>query len=227
MLRKYYDNLAEKAKGTGLLQSHELRQPSPPDTWEEYGGQRDAGGIDAIQMLQFIVKQVGTEEMTAHSDENSAQHDFEDSMQSLKTDEKTLENEIATLKETLADKKATLLQTQENLASATKEKEAVENYLVKIKPGCDFITDNFDDRQSSRETEKSALLKAITLLKASPAYKEAMENAHQDSLGDCRDVCNKDGEEFATCKACLAGVSVPGYCAGHSNTPGCAGGADS
>lgn len=221
VLRKYYDNLTEKAKGTGLLQKQVRRQPSPPEAWDEYKGQNQAGETDAISMLEFILKQSKEEEMMAHSDENSAQHDYEDSMQTLKIEEKNFEDEIATLKETLAEKETTLLQAEEDLAGTTQDKEAIEAYLVKIKPGCDFITSSFDDRESNRSVEKAALEKTVELLKASPAYKTAMDEAHEEKLGKCKEICNADGENFATCKACLAGVTVPGYCAGHGDTPGC------
>jgi len=55
-----------------------------------------------------------------------------------------------------------------------------------------------------------------------PAYLKAMEAAKVESFGDCKMLCEGGlNEEAAPCKACLAKVSVPGYCAGHPGTPGC------
>lgn len=90
----------------------------------------------------------------------------------------------------------------------------------KIKPGCDFITTNFDDREANRAIEKKALEKCRTLIKDTPAYKTAVAEAHVESFGDCKEPCVKD-EEHVECKACMAKTTVPGFCAGHSDTKGC------
>ena len=57
--------------------------------------------------------------------------------------------------------------------------EAIENYLEKIKPGCDFITENFDLREENRATETTALEKAEGLIKDTPAYKDAVAAEEQ------------------------------------------------
>ena len=90
---------------------------------------------------------------------------------------------------------------------------------LKIKPGCDFITTNIGDRKSNRAAETSALETAISKLKGTPAYKEAAAAEEKDALGKCADDCG-DREALA-CKACLAGVSEAGYCAGHKDQSGC------
>merc|ERR550537_1718699 len=109
---------------------------------------------------------------------------------------------------------------KEELAKEIAGRIATEEYLEKIKPGCDFITENFDAREESRETEKKALKKVRGLLKGSPAYKAAVEKAEIESWGECKDKCMGQ-KEHVECKACLAKVSVPGYCAGHPDTTGC------
>ena len=40
--------------------------------------------------------------------------------------------------------------------------------------------------------------------------------------GDCNADCSAENEEHVICKACRAGVTEPGYCAGHPDTEGCA-----
>lgn len=91
---------------------------------------------------------------------------------------------------------------------------------MEIKPGCDFISENLALRDTNRANEKLALENAVGLIKGTPAYTNAMAEAHEESLGDCKDICAAN-EAHAECKACLAKVSVPGYCAGHAGTPGC------
>merc|ERR1719236_76075 len=225
-LKKNHDaqvtETAQREEEKELLQE----EPAPPETWEDeggqggYAGQRDAGG-EVIGMLEFIAKETKKEETEAHSDEEGAQHDYEDSMAELKSEQAKLSETLASLQDELAETEKTLGETREDLAVTEKELKAVEKYLLKIKPGCDYIEENFDARTEARGKEKEALEKAIELLKGTPAYKSAVNAAEQEALGDCKDICNAEGRDHAKCEACLAGVSVPGYCAGHADTPGC------
>merc|ERR1719217_1220721 len=221
VLKAYYDQF-EKEEEKELLQE----DPAPPETWEDeeeqggYAGQREAGG-DVITMLEFIAKETKKEETEAHSDEEGAQHDYEDSMAELKSEQAKLSETLASLQDELAEAEKDLGERRENLAVTEKELKAVKKYLLKIKPGCDYIEENFDVRTENRGKEKEALEKAIELLKGTPAYMKAVNKAEQEALGDCKDICNAEGRDHAKCEACLAGVSVPGYCAGHKDTPGC------
>merc|ERR1712037_435398 len=107
----------------------------------------------------------------------SAQHAFEDSMTKLKEEERELQESLAKLKKTLAEKQAELLESQKLLKETIAVKEAAEAYLLKIKPGCDFITENYDKREEHRAAESKALEKATELLKGTPAYKAAESQA--------------------------------------------------
>lgn len=217
VLKAYYSKIL--GDESAFVQSRN-RQPTPPDTWDEtYKGQ-STKGTDAITMLEFILKNTKQEETDAHSAEKTAQHAFEDSMADLKKEEASLLKNLADLKLDLAKNEKDLLAKKEDLKATEKEKAAIEAYLLKIKPGCDFITDNLDTRNSNRADEKGALENAVTLLKESPAYIEAESAAHIESLGDCKDDC-ADSEEDVKCKACLAHVTIPAYCAGHPGTTGC------
>jgi chromosome segregation ATPase len=220
VLKDYYAKIA-KEEG-GLLQKGRRREdPSPPETWEngKYKGQSEKG-TGAIGMLEYILENTKKEEKEAHDDESNAQQAFEDSMADLKEEEANLEKSLADLRSELAVKEKELLDKQQDLKTTKAEKAAIEAYLAKIKPGCDFITSNIDKRKENRASEKAALEKATTLLKETPAYKAAVAEAHDESLGKCLDTC-KGQEGHAECKACLAGVTVPGYCAGHPDTEGC------
>ena len=130
-------------------------------------------------------------------------------------------NESGSYEDNGMDSQQVAKKMKENeLKDTVADKDAVEEYLLKIKPGCDFITTDFDNRERSRATEKQALEKAAAMLEETPAYKNAEAEAHVDSFGDCKKLCVKDGDHV-DCKACMAEVSVPGYCAGHSGTTGC------
>merc|ERR1719240_1765189 len=171
-------------------------------------------------MLEFISEETKKEENQAHADEEKAQADYEDSMTKLKKEQADAEKNLANLQEKLAQAEKDLLQAQEDLKATTADKEAIAAYLLKIKPGCDFITKNFDLREKNRATEKAALEKAIKLIKGTPAYKTAVNSATVESYGKCKEECVEDAEDVK-CKACMADVTIPAYCAGHEGTPGC------
>jgi chromosome segregation ATPase len=218
VLKKYYDELAKKIEAGEFIQ-HKREKQTPPETNFNTAGQSEKGN-SAISMLEFILESTVQEEHESHSDEESAQHSYEDSMAALKAEEADHEKNLVELQKSLADAEENLLLRKEELKKDKKDKEAKEIYLKKIKPGCDFITENFDVREQNRATEKEALEKASTMIKDTPVYKAAMAKAHADSFGDCKETC-LENEEHVECKACMAKTSVPGYCAGHKDTAGC------
>jgi chromosome segregation ATPase len=225
VLRKYYSKIvkAEEVGPAGLVQTRQ----EPPATWENdsYKGQSGQGGNKAIEMLEFILDESKKEEAAAHTDEADAQKQFEDTMEELTTQEAEKEKSLASLHKLLAEKEQTLLEKKTDLKTTEEEKAAIEAYLLKIKPGCDFITTNIAERTSSREQETEALTKATGLLKETPAYQTAVAEAHNETLassGDsgCLEKC-AGNEDHLKCKACLAKVTEPAYCAGHAGTVGC------
>merc|ERR1719316_1472996 len=160
------------------------RKQEPPSTWDKgYEGQSGKGN-EAIDMLEFIMDETAKEEKEAMKTENEAQHAFEDSMTDLKKEESDLEKSIAELSKTLAEKKEELFNKEEELKKTQDEKKKLEEYLDDIKPGCDFITENFEDREKNRETETKALTKAKGLIKDTPIYKSLKAKEHEDSLGE-------------------------------------------
>jgi len=223
--------VAEDAPAPGFLQQTSKEEPEAeylmgskvPTTWssdEGYKGQSEQGA-DVIKTLEFIKDEAHKEETTAHEGEKEAQHEFEDSMKELKEEQETLEKTLAEKQLTLAKKQKELAETQEELKKTEAELKAIKAYLKKIKPGCDYIAENYEEREKNRNLEKDALNKATDMLKDTPAYKKAVAEQAQEDLGECKDICNKEGEAHVKCKACLASTSVPGYCAGHKDTEGC------
>jgi len=222
-LKKYYDKLEEKIAEEEGATSFLQEDPSAPETFSgdgvTYRGGSEKGG-DAIQMIEFILEETIKEETESHSDEEASQHDYEDSMGNLKQEEEEAQKTLVELKSTLAEKEKTLTAKEAELKDTVEDKEAIEKYLLKIKPGCDFITENFDLRETNRATETGALENAQDLLKDTPAYKAAEAEAHTASFGECEEPCTEN-EEHVKCKACMAETTIPGYCAGHSDTEGC------
>merc|ERR1719217_1165620 len=170
-------------------------------------------------MLGFILEETKKEEKQAHTDEEEAQQTLEETQIDLKTQEAACLETIADLEESLASTEKTLEETQIDLEKTTKEKKALEAYLLKIKPGCDFITENIDARKDARTAETDALKTAKDKLMGTPAYKSAAAAAEKIMLGKCADDCGD--KSSVECKACVAGTSVTGYCAAHKGESGC------
>jgi len=224
VLKAYYDDLEDKlAAGEAFVQE----DPNPPEAWKgdsgddtrAYKGQSDKGG-DVIGMLKFILAETEKEEAAAHQEEEGSQHDYEDSMTNLKKQEAADEEKLSNAQASLAETEKNKLQAEEDLKATTQDRDEIENYLEKIKPGCDFITTNFKLREKNRDVEKTALEKAIRLIKRTPAYKTAVNQATVESYGKCDEPCVKD-EADVECKACMADVTIPAYCAGHKGAKGC------
>jgi hypothetical protein len=228
---KWYDNpggalyvKVYDSENPVLLQRKE--DPAPPDTFESeadgdgaYAGQTDKA-TDVVGMLEFIAKETKAEEDAAHTDELNSQHSFEDTITDLKTQEAATLDTLADLKEQLAAKEKALEERTVDHKKVAAEAKTVEDYLLKIKGGCDFIVDNLATRDSSRATEKQSLETAKTELFGTPAYKAAKAEEEKAALGACADKCWEQ-EETPECKACIEGVSVVGYCSTHLDTPGC------
>jgi len=225
VLTKYYATVAKTLEAPAFVQvakSAGRDDPAPPETWEDtYKGQSAEGSHSAIEMLGFLLKNTQAEEKMAQLDELAAQHDYEDSMQGLKSSEAELQETLVNLKATLAEKAKELQMKNEDLVKTQAEFAALEAYLLKIKPGCEFITTHLEMRQGARTKETASLTSAKDLLKGSAVYKQAEEASHQETLGECKDICNEFGEANVKCMACLAKVTVPGYCAGHPAAEGC------
>merc|ERR1719162_1753726 len=184
-----------------LIQKEE---PAPPDADFSETGQGQA--TDAVSMLGFILEETKKEETQAHTDEEEAQKTFEDTMNDLKTQEAACLETIADLTESQASTEKTLEETQIDLEKTSKEKRAIERYLLKIKPGCDFFTENIHTRKDNRAAETSALNTAKDKLMGTPAYKSAAAAVEKDMLGKCADACSD--KSSVECKACLAGTSA-------------------
>jgi chromosome segregation ATPase len=219
VLNRYYDQLDEHMKenkdSTNLLQE----DPAPPKTYGNFEGQSKSGG-KAIDMLEFILKATQDEHSDADKSEASAQSDFDDSMTKLKTAETNMQKSLIKLKADLTEAEKQLLEKRSDLKDTTEAKEAIENYLDKIKPGCDFITKNFDLREKNRATETTALNKAVTLIKDTPAYKSAVAKDKELAKGKCKSECKLDTTSL-DCLVCMSGSSKGAYCGKNPGTPGC------
>lgn len=219
VLARYYDQLdthmKENKDSTNLVQE----DPKPPELYGNFEGQSDQGN-KALDMLKFIKDETEKEHAKADSDEKQSQGDFEDSISALKKAETKMQKALVKLKADLTEAELKLEEKRTDLKETTAAKEAIEAYLLDIKPGCDFITDNFTLRDENRNTETKALNKAKGLIKDTPAYKSAVAKDAELAAGKCKSECKLDTTNVG-CKACMSGTSKANYCKDHPGMPGC------
>lgn len=219
---KWYENaggsLYAKVYDEAFVQLKNKEDPAPPG--DEFAESNTEGASDVTTMLQFIIDETHKEEDSAHSDELTSQHSFEDSITDLKSQEAQCLDTIADLEEQLTAKEEAHAERTEDHKKVSDEKTEVERYLRSIKGKCDFITDNFDKRVSNRAAETSSLVNAKEELYSTPAYKLAKAEEEREALGKCADKCVGQLED-PNCKACQENVSVVGYCATHPDQAGC------
>jgi len=221
---KWYDSdgsLYVKVYEESLISKKQKKRedPAPPDTFDEEVGDGAKGG-DVVSMLEYVYAETVKEENGVHMDEESDQHSFETEMSDLKAQEKGLQETIVDLEEEIASKENDIETAHTDREATELELKETERYIEKIKPGCDFITENIQMRKDSRTAETEALNGAMDALKGTPSYKEAAAEAEAEALGECADKCVGKKEDVE-CKACLAGTSVTGYCAAHKDYAGC------
>lgn len=171
MLTGYYDSLDNEQ--VGLMQ----RGPTPPKTFKgPYQGQNEQAK-KVLGMLAFIKSETAKEEQVAHDSELKSQHDYEDSMKALVDGEASLQETIAKINADLASTEKGLVEKHADQDNTERQKIALERYIEKMKPGCDFILKNYEDRTKSRALEKKSLQEVKAKLKTTPAFASAQQKA--------------------------------------------------
>jgi len=172
------------------------------DTGEDaFEGQKEQGG-DAITMLTFILDETRKEQKQAQETEETAQIEFEESMQRLKDEESKAEEHLSEFHLRLSG---------EPVRTLTKSRQALVDLAAKTRLSCKFMFQNFDARVKSRQIETEALSKGIKLIKDTPGLVTAVSAEALESNIKCKKRCKKDSTD-ASCLACLSNVDVETYC---------------
>jgi len=167
-LKAYYDKAAETP--SSMLQ----KKKEEPETWKEGTYQsQDGGGV--IDMLQTVRDDMSGEKKNGIDAEADSKASYDELMSGLESDAKTLREDIASVTAERAENKISLQDTIKVTNRTQEQVVAVERYIVKIKPQCDFIEENFDSRSEAHDTELEGLKEARKALMESDEYKKAVE----------------------------------------------------
>jgi hypothetical protein len=157
ILEAFYASLDEKSGVKAAAFPQQDADPTPPKTWEgAYTGQGEdvKGNEGVLGMLKLILDDTEKQIKQAHEDENEAQADYEDSMSKLSKERLEQESGMIKLKNSLAKADQDMINKKQDLKQAWKDKNATIEYLASIKPGCDFILENYEVRTKNRGLER-------------------------------------------------------------------------
>lgn len=160
--RSYQTNVADLksaqdvlARALQTLQSfYEADETANSEADHEYKKQ---GGGEVITLLQDIETQMKDSEARAHADEEEDVKTFNQNIEDNMLTTENLKKQSLELRQSIADGEERLQNAQNEFTRQSEIEAKIQEYQKSIKPGCDFIQDNFAQRTQNRETERKQL----------------------------------------------------------------------
>merc|ERR550514_254896 len=125
--------------------------------------QQESAGV--IAMMDLLLKDLAGQMTVAETEEKNAQEDYEKAMADAKekrlADAKLLGEKITAKAET----DAALEKHTDEKASSTQELMGNGEYIASLHADCDWLLENFEQRETARTDEVDAMLKAKDVLK--------------------------------------------------------------
>jgi len=158
VLKGFY---AKKA-AAALLQKQEPVGPPPPAGFKEYKNNAAAGGV--MGMIQQIINDAKAMEAETIRAEEDAQKAYEDFVKETNASIEEKSKDIVNKSEVKAKAEGDLVQAQAEKEGVMLELEQLSNYNAQLHQSCDFVTKNFELRQTARDEEIEALRQAKAIL---------------------------------------------------------------
>jgi len=169
VLKGFY---AKKA-AAALLQKQEPVGPPPPAGFKEYKNNAAAGGV--MGMIQQIINDAKAMEAETIRAEEDAQKAYEDFVKETNASIEEKSKDIVNKSEVKAKAEGDLVQAQEDKEGVMLELEQLSNYNAQLHQSCDFVTKNFELRQTARDEEIEALRQAKAILSGAD-FQEFLQN---------------------------------------------------
>merc|ERR1719506_3662430 len=140
------------------------RQDPEPGTWSgSYGGASSAtSGV--ISLLEKIKEEYKEELKTAKEDEQFALDAYWKMRKGTEAQIDTLDQELATLDEQLGKTLQVIKRTTRVQGDTNTTWDATTDYLVELKPNCDWVDQTYASRKEARDQEVSELKNSILVL---------------------------------------------------------------
>merc|ERR1711865_1021625 len=158
VLKGFYDKKAAAA----MVQKQEPVGPPPPAGFKDYKNNAAAGGV--MGMIQQIINDAKAMEAEIIRSEEDAQKAYEDFVKATNASIEEKSKDIVNKSEEKAKAEGDLVQAQEDKEGVMLELEQLSNYNAQLHQSCDFVTKNFEIRQTARDEEIEALRQAKAIL---------------------------------------------------------------
>jgi len=161
-------------KAASFVQRQEPAGPPPPPGFEGYKKNAASGGV--MGMIQQIINDAKAMEAETIRSEEDAQKAYEDFVKETNSSIEAKSKDIVNKSESKAKAEGDLVETKEKKESVMVELEQLSNYNAELHSSCDFITKNFDLRQTARDEEVEALRQAKAILSGAK-FEEFLQSA--------------------------------------------------
>merc|ERR1711865_15292 len=150
------------AKESLVQTKQEPAGPPPPAGFETYKQSGGAGGV--LGLLQQIISDAKAMEAEVIRAEEDSQKAYEDFVKETNASIEAKNADIVNKSEIKAKSEISLVKAKENKESTMVELEQLSNYNAELHSSCDFVTKNFELRQTARDEEVEALKQAKAIL---------------------------------------------------------------
>merc|ERR1719389_1246947 len=159
ILKGFYEKAALVQKHTSEKQ---LAGQAPPPGFKSYEKNAASGGV--MGMMQSIIDDAKAMEAETIRAEEDSQKAYEDYVKETNNSIEAKNKDIINKSEVKATSEGALVKNKEGKESVMVELQQLSNYNAELHGSCDFVTKNFEIRQTARDEEVEALKQALAIL---------------------------------------------------------------
>jgi len=168
ILKGFYEK-----KEAAFLQKQSAGQ-APPPGFKEYKKNESSGGV--MGMIQQIINDAKAMETEAIRSEEDGQKAYEDFVKETNASIEEKTKSMINKSEEKAKSEKDLTQANEDKEATLLELEQLSNFNAELHHSCDFVTKNFEIRQTARDEEIEALKQAKAILSGAK-FEEFLQTA--------------------------------------------------
>mmetsp|Transcript_43615 Transcript_43615/g.81440 ORF Transcript_43615/g.81440 Transcript_43615/m.81440 type:complete len:687 (-) Transcript_43615:92-2152(-) len=158
----YLKGFYAKAAAAALVQKQEPAGPPPPPGFETYKKSAASGGV--MSLIEQIMSDAKAMEDEAIKSETDAQKAYEAFVTNTNASIEANSKDIVNKSEAKAKAEKDLVDAKEDKANVEMDLEQLATYKAELHTDCDFVTTNFEIRQTARDQEIEALKQAKAIL---------------------------------------------------------------
>jgi DNA repair exonuclease SbcCD ATPase subunit len=149
-------------KKAALLQVQQVQAQAPPPGFKEHNKNAASGGV--MGMISQIINDAKAMEAEAIRAEEDSQKAYEGFVKETNNSVEAASKDMINKQEEKAKAEADLVEANKHKDATMLELEQLSNYNAELHQSCDFITKNFEIRQTARDEEVEALKQAKAIL---------------------------------------------------------------